>query len=406
MLLLQKCLKLSFFFVAILFFMSSVSVAADFQFENIVSIDDMKSFISKELPKGIQKSTIRKVFVDEGKATLIKHFANANTEKYIYDMNLCSYYIWRWNISADYDSDNKLQQIYINGLKDGVQNLMPEKPPEGKKQAIHKARRPRPEAHKGESSLAYLLYDTDVDSKRDVPLLIGVGPSRSDPLNMGKQFMYANVDPWRSIFDHDKAKTIVPYKGDCNKVDDVAAVIKNTKKTTKTHLRKMKRQEKIDKLLTKNEQSVAKVISFMLIVFILVGIVRLFVWFINLLFSKKMVVPVFRYSLAIFNLLFIYLSIRWSVGVFGKYSLIFILVLAIVSAMNIWIIMFPKKTLGMSKGNKYSLLLYNAFLLLFADAFFKASGRFLEVGIMLGAWLVITVFFNILYIVKIKTNET
>jgi hypothetical protein len=80
--------------------------------------------------------------------------------------------------------------------------------------------RPRPEAYKGESSLGFLLFDRDSDPKTtDDQALIGAGPSRADPTNMGKLITYRDVDPWRSIFDFDAADRIVSYHGDCNEVD-------------------------------------------------------------------------------------------------------------------------------------------------------------------------------------------
>ena len=87
----------------------------------------------------------------------------------------------------------------------------------GKKASIYRVQRPRPEAYKGESSLGFVLFDRDSDPKTtDDQALIGAGPSRADPTNMGKLITYTDVDPWRSIFDFDAADRIVPYKGDCS----------------------------------------------------------------------------------------------------------------------------------------------------------------------------------------------
>ena len=100
------------------------------------------------------------------------------------------------------------------------QRLIPKVAEEGKKASIHRLQRPRPEAYKGEKSLGFLLFDRDSDSSTsDDQALIGAGPSRADPMNMGKLVTYTDVDPWRSIFDFDAAERIVPYQGDCREVD-------------------------------------------------------------------------------------------------------------------------------------------------------------------------------------------
>ena len=65
-----------------------------------------------------------------------------------------------------------------------------------------------------------MLFDRDSDLKTtDDQALIGSGPSRPDPANMGKMVVYSEVDPWRSIFDFDIADRIVPYQGNCENAD-------------------------------------------------------------------------------------------------------------------------------------------------------------------------------------------
>lgn len=198
---------------------------AKFQFEEISSLQEMQEFIRKETPLGTSRDDMRKIFVEEGKATLKVHPLYKETEKYLYDINLCSYYIWRWNISADFDKNGKATQVYLNGLPSleggGKDRDIKEKP--GVKPTIAQAKRARPEASKGENALTYLLYDADGDIKTIADQkLVGGGPSNPDPLNMGKITMYENVRPWRSIFDRDPAEKIVAYKGDCSKVDEAA----------------------------------------------------------------------------------------------------------------------------------------------------------------------------------------
>ncbi|MCS0585511.1 hypothetical protein NX784_28415 [Massilia pinisoli] len=92
----------------------------------------------------------------------------------------------------------------------------------GKKASIYRMQRPRPEAYKGETSLGFLLFDRDSDlNTKDDQALIGAGPRRADPANMGKMIVYTDVDPWRSIFDFDPAEHIVPYAGSCERADKI-----------------------------------------------------------------------------------------------------------------------------------------------------------------------------------------
>jgi hypothetical protein len=196
-----------------------------FQFESIASIDDMRKAIETDFPLGSPRSSIRKHFVAEGSATQITHPTQAGVEKYIYDINLCSYYIWRWNISADYDTNGHLQQAYVNGepvFASGNQKKDSQALAKSGKASILKVIRPRPEATKGEKELVYFLLDADGDPKTiDDQVLNGAGPTRADPLNMGTMHIYTNVEPWRSIFDLDNSTRIVAFQGDCRKADDL-----------------------------------------------------------------------------------------------------------------------------------------------------------------------------------------
>lgn len=196
---------------------------SDFRFQSIVSLTDMKEYIAQTLPLGTSAETIRGVFVQDGGATLIAHPTKSGVEKYIYDINFCHYYIWRWNISANYDLSGHLRQVYVNGepvfFSASTDVFDPRSTPKGVKSKIVKMSRPRPEAYKGERTLSYILYDLDGDLQSiDDQQLIGGGPTRSDPLNMGKIHTY-EVNPWRSIFNSDCTAGIVEYEGDCTAVD-------------------------------------------------------------------------------------------------------------------------------------------------------------------------------------------
>jgi hypothetical protein len=186
-----------------------------FGFEAIHSLDDMQRFIVSHFSLGSPQQSLRKIFVAEGKATLKPHPTQAGVEKYLYDINLCSYYVWRWNISADYDpAQKKDAKVIAAGAN-------------GKKASVFKMMRPRPEASKGEKELASVVVDADSDLRTiDDQILIGGGPSQPDPVDMGKLIVYQNVEPWRSIFDLDSADRIVSYSGDCAKVDELYAQAK------------------------------------------------------------------------------------------------------------------------------------------------------------------------------------
>ena len=204
---------------------ASAQTPATFHFAAIKSLDDMHHFIESNYPAGSPREALRRAFVDQGGATLKLHPTQAGVEKYIYDINLCSYYVWRWNISADFDGNGRLVQAYVNGepvFATGTQKKSANDLKKGH-QSIFKVRRPRPEASKGESQLSYLVLDADSDmSTIDDQLAMGGGPTRVDPVNMGTLHAYSDVEPWRSIFDKDDADRIVAYPGDCKEADERA----------------------------------------------------------------------------------------------------------------------------------------------------------------------------------------
>lgn len=193
------------------------AAATPFRFEAEISYSDMRSFVTRTFSTSSTRDQVRAAFVEQGGATLIFHPRKFDIEKYIYDINLCSYYIWRWNISADYSRDGSLSQIYINGtpqLGDAAEPALPKKGP------FYVITRPRPEAYKGEKELKAVVTDRDGDPKTtdDMDILTGVGPMRADPLDLGSAVNERGV-VWRSIFDFDDAKFIAPYPGDCAAVD-------------------------------------------------------------------------------------------------------------------------------------------------------------------------------------------
>jgi hypothetical protein len=190
-----------------------------FRFESIDSIEDMHRFVSGTFPVGSSRDAIRRTFVSEGQSTLIAHPSRDRVEKYVYDINLCGFYVWRWNVSADYDRQARVRQIYVNGepvLAGGQSEPVFAPPPNGNPNGrILRMTRLRPEASRGESSLGYVMVDGDGDlATIEDQALVGGGPSRPHPADMGRMRGY-QVSPWRSIFDSDPAARIVPYSGDC-----------------------------------------------------------------------------------------------------------------------------------------------------------------------------------------------
>jgi hypothetical protein len=179
----------------------------------------MRHFLEIQYPLGSSRLAVRKTFVEDGKGTLVIHPTQAGVEKYIYDINLCRYYIWRWNISADYDASGRLLQSYVNGepiFSSGTPKKDGRILGNSGHASIFHVKRPRPEADLGEKELAFIVIDADSNLKSiDDQVLSGGGPSRASIATPGRLHMYSDVEPWRSIFDFDPADHIAPYPGDC-----------------------------------------------------------------------------------------------------------------------------------------------------------------------------------------------
>jgi hypothetical protein len=205
-------------------FMSAAAHSVEsFRFEAFPELAEMRGYIEKEFALGASRETLRTAFIEQGKATLKINPNQIGTEKYLYDINLCGYYVWRWNVSADFDAQGKLLQAYVNAepiFKDGT----PKKDPKDVhsrtgKSVILKIQKSRPQASKGESVITALVLDKDSDTRTTDDQFVQVGgPTRADPLDMGNLHVY-DGELWRSIVDADDAGTIVPYVGDCSAVD-------------------------------------------------------------------------------------------------------------------------------------------------------------------------------------------
>lgn len=190
-----------------------------FHFELVTTLDAMQRYLRTAYPPGAPRAALRAALVEQGGASLRADPARPGTEKYLYDINLCRLYVWRWNISADYDGGQRLVQVWVNGEPvhaEGPQKPDPRSLPHGARASILKMARARPEADRGEKQLAYLMVDLDGDTRTtNDQLVTGAGPTRADPANAGTLHVYTNVEPWRSIFDPDAADRIVDYAGSC-----------------------------------------------------------------------------------------------------------------------------------------------------------------------------------------------
>lgn len=189
-----------------------------FRFESIKAYNDMRSMVESRFKLGSDRDDLRRVFVEEGKATQVIRPTRDTTEKYIYDINLCGFYIFRWNISADYDDDGKLLQAYVNGLPvfmSGPALLEPKGL--GGKTRYASADRPRPQVTKGKKKVTFMQLDIDGDPATvDDQFATGHGPSRADPYFLDAGVSYKDVEVWRSIYDADDTATIADYNS-CNK---------------------------------------------------------------------------------------------------------------------------------------------------------------------------------------------
>lgn len=199
------------------------AAAADrFSYERIKSVPEMEQYIQDNLPLGTQRKEVERVFVLQGRATLKHHPEFTNVEKYLYDINLCDYYIFRWNISADYDEAGALTQMYINGnpvFAEGTKPPLPLSKP-GAKAKITRETRDWPQASKGGKSLQYMMFDADgKDDTKSDRFIIGFGATNVDPANFGEGVRFNQVELWRSIYDDDVSNDIAAYSGSCAEAD-------------------------------------------------------------------------------------------------------------------------------------------------------------------------------------------
>lgn len=193
--------------------------AADFSFHSVVSLDEMHASLQNAFPLGASRSDLAATLETAG----ARHYAHPDLEgvdKWVYDINLCRLYVWRWNISANFDPAGSLTQLFVNGeplhaAGDEPRDAKAIAAGNGKKQAIYKGSLPRPEADRGESVLAFIMLDVDTGARKaSDEFVMGAGPTRADPANLGRMHAY-NTELWRSIFDGDRARSVTDYSGTC-----------------------------------------------------------------------------------------------------------------------------------------------------------------------------------------------
>ncbi len=210
-----------FFCLPLLVASAAAQDSSGFDFQSNQTLEEMQSTVRSLAPLGADRDDVRSIFLGEGGAELFEHPTEARREKYVVDINICRLYIWRWNISADYNRSDELRQIYVNGER--VHRRGPNAR-QWRGNSLMMGFRPRPDADLGESSLSYLANDLDGDMETwEDRTIWGAGPSRMDPSNMGEMHMY-NTELWRSIFDHDDVTEMQMFRGDCPTVDEIQAM--------------------------------------------------------------------------------------------------------------------------------------------------------------------------------------
>lgn len=200
---------------ALCFVSAAARAETAFRFEDHPTLDLMRIYIEKNFPLGSARDDLRAAFVKAGHATLKEHPSQPGVEKYIYDLDLCGRYRFRWNISADYDDDGKLEQAYVNGRFVFMRGTEP-KPMDlyagGQKVLTRRGFRATPLPTDPKRQISFRIYDFDKDLRTTADQMIeGYGPPRADPGAVQDEIKYAGLERWRSIFDEDETEKLVPY---------------------------------------------------------------------------------------------------------------------------------------------------------------------------------------------------
>ncbi|MDE1153016.1 MAG: hypothetical protein PW788_10815 [Micavibrio sp.] len=199
----------------------TAAAPAPFKFENYKTLDLMRDFIERTYPLGTPRAALRAAFVAQGGGKLYINPARAEIEKYVYDINLCDLYIWRWNISADFDEAGNLAQAYVNGrrvfMAGRAARYAHYESGGGGFAKMTGGTRPMPEATRGPKQIVFMIYDGDGDLKTVADqFATGFGHAAADPTRLQEAANYNDVELWRSIFSLDGADAIAPFAGACN----------------------------------------------------------------------------------------------------------------------------------------------------------------------------------------------
>ena len=196
--------------------------AEPFTFEAHPDIADIQAYIQNNLPVGTSRSVVRSIFVDQGGATVIFRPGIKSSEKYLYDIDMCHYYLFHWNISMDYDSKDNLRQAYIQG-----EPVFLDQPNDGDshhtdpaiKVNILELVRARPQAYKGDNYIYAQVIDWNPADAGDYDKDVFVGgPTRASFPDAGHVHVYRSK-LWRLIVDESSAAKTVEYQADCKSID-------------------------------------------------------------------------------------------------------------------------------------------------------------------------------------------
>ena len=99
--------------LALLISSGSARAAEPFDFQNYKDPLELAAYLRQTLPVGTSKESAERTLVTEGQATAYPMPFDPQTIVYLYDVNLCDKYVWRWNVNAKYDATGILEDLYL-----------------------------------------------------------------------------------------------------------------------------------------------------------------------------------------------------------------------------------------------------------------------------------------------------
>lgn len=82
-----------------------------FSFENVYTIPQLVKLLREGMPKGTSRVAMKRLLIVQGDATPSVNPLNPSTERYIYRDDIKC-----WNVSADYDANGNVRELYVNGM--------------------------------------------------------------------------------------------------------------------------------------------------------------------------------------------------------------------------------------------------------------------------------------------------